>query len=194
LITAQEFKEKWNSELEEFEEGLVPLAEKSNYTSELTSEIVEFLVQAGLPDGAAPFLSFDSIGNKGLKKIFEIWGTSTDYTDVEKSRLTSYLVIGADGAGNPIAVDINNKYSIVVLDHEDGFNTIEFMNSSVRHLAKFLILIRKMVSEFIESGLSRDENDEIPVQLKQSLFKELSEIDPNAVKENGFWRTEIGML
>ena|GEM_PF-7120796 len=126
-----------------------------------------------------------------MKKIFEIWDTSTDYTDVEKSRLSSYLVIGADGAGNPIVVDIKNKYSIVVLDHEDGFNTIEFMNSSAQHLAEFLILIRKMVSEFIESGLSRNEKDEIPVQLKQNLIKELSEIDPNAVKENGFGELKL---
>ena len=138
MISAQDFKTQWNSDLEEFEEGLVPLAGESKYTSELPNEVIEFLSKAGLPDGAAPFLTFDTLGKHGLKKVYEVWGNPSDYSAAERDRLSPYFVIGTDGAGNPIAIDEDNNFSVVRLDHEDRFNTIEFMNSSVQQLAKFL--------------------------------------------------------
>ncbi|MCK6403997.1 MAG: hypothetical protein L6Q74_19145 [Sphaerotilus natans subsp. sulfidivorans] len=77
VISPDEFKKRWGEPLVEVNENLiseVPLSEKDR----------SFLLNAGLPEAAAPSLSFN-LFNKDLKRIYEIWGGPSDYSDEEKT-------------------------------------------------------------------------------------------------------------
>ena len=186
MLTADEFKRKWGSDLVRLERkdvsgGLVP------------DDVIEFLTMAGLPVDAAPFLSFDEL-RKGLKHVYEIWGRPDDYPDDAKKRLSPYLVIGSDGAGNPICLDTNNDCQVVHLDHEDWFNTMTFVNSSLPQFAESLLLVSEMY-ETANDELSDDElRKPIPEKYKQDLFLKIEAIDPRAMADNAFWKPEVSML
>jgi hypothetical protein len=203
LITPEEFKEKWNAGIETFEEEdgeiismgkLVQCETDDPELLGLQSNITNFLTNIGLPDSAAPFLSFEDIERNGLSKVYDVWGTRFDYSDEDISRLDNYLVIGADGSGNPLVLDIKNGYEILHLDHEDLFRTVTFVNSNIFSLAEYLLEVRSMITEFNRISLERDEYDQIPAKLKESYIVKLEEVDTKATKESGFWIPEIGML
>ena len=194
MITSSEFKEKWEADLSEYEEGLMTAKKDCPLLNSLPEELKVFLLSTGLPHGAAPFLSFDSIGREGLVYIFDVWGVPSNYSEDERTRLSQYYILGSDGAGNPIAIDVSNNYNIVLLDHEDSFKTIKFINSTLFQMAEFLLLVRGMMSkagdEIDEGGL----DNEIPSSYKNKLFTALEIVDYVACQENKFWRVEVGGL
>ena len=143
---------------------------------------IDFLVTIGLPDSAAPFVSFD---RKELKTIKDIYSTG-DSND-------SFLVdIGSDGAGDPICIDIRNNCKIVALDHEDNFSP-RFVNTSVQELFTFLTIykdfgdkLRKMRGDdaFIDSNFTDNELNE--------LLGQLNSVDKKALaSDDTFWSREI---
>ena len=186
MLTAEQFKKKWGR-------GLVILDVKHARDSSVPAQVRDFLVEAGLPNEAAPFLSFDLLDG-GLRRIYQIWGNTTDYSKEEKSRLYPYLVVGSDGSGNPIAIDTNNRCQVVHLDHDDWFNTITFVNTSIPQFAEFLLLTREMIKR-AKSELSDEELDEgVPDIYKEELFQELERIDAEAMEDGNFWKLDISML
>lgn len=192
MLTPEEFKEKWNSEICEYEKGLIPVTRECQNVHKLPDELQAFLYNAGLPDGAAPCLSFDTIGSNGLKYIYEVWGNESSYSDEEIKELSKYLVIGSDGCGNPLVINCDENYQIYHLDHEDHFSTSTFVNSSLIQLAKFLLQVREIITKSNEE--LEDDFDEMPQSYKDFLLTQLEKIDIKACEENGFWRAEIGML
>lgn len=186
VISPDEFKKRWGEPLVEVNENLiseVPLSEKDR----------SFLLNAGFPEAAAPFLSFN-LFNKGLKHIYEIWGGSSDYSDEEKIQLKPYLVIGSDGAGSPIAIDTLNECQIVNLDHDDWFNTITFINSSILQFAVFLLLTKEMIKKAHSELTEKELEEEIPHSYKNEVFDVMGKVDPSAMADGGFWKSEIGAL
>jgi hypothetical protein len=146
---------------------------------------IDFLVTIGLPDSAAPFLSFD---RKELKTIKEIY--STDGTG------DNFLVnIGSDGAGDPICIDIQNNCEIVALDHEHNFSP-RFVNTSVQELFAFLTIykdfgdkLRQLRGDdaFIDSNFTDDELNE--------LLGQFNEVDKKALTNGDtFWSREIDIF
>jgi hypothetical protein len=142
----------------------------------LPSEAKHFLVAGGLPESAAPFLSFKDVA-KGLLRIWQVYGTATPqfWKDEDRLRLQSFCVIGSDGAGNPICLDEQNKGCVVLLDHEDNFRTITFMNSGVTELAACLLAFRDASNQ-------------------AQLIDELQRIDPACMSEGCFWRIEASNI
>jgi hypothetical protein len=146
---------------------------------------IDFLVTIGLPDSAAPFVSFD---RKELKTIKEIYSTD-DQND-------HFLVdIGSDGAGDPICIDIPNNCRIIALDHEDNFSP-RFVNTSVQELFAFLTIYKDFGDKlrqlrgndaFIDSNFTDDEFNE--------LLQQLTSVDNKALaSDNTFWSREIDTL
>ena len=87
---------------------------------------------AVLPGSAAPCLSFDR-----AEKPVALWQVfGLKWTPEDRERLAPVLVIGSDGAGNPICVEAGK---VVLFDHEDRFVTRQFVNSSVNCLAECLL-------------------------------------------------------
>ena len=135
--------------------------------SELRADMVSF---GGLllPCEAAPFLSFDKA--LGKKRIFEVYGSSWEWSDKDKERLSPYIMIGSDGSGNPIC-QRNTDEAVVLIDHEDGFNSISFVNSGVQQLQESLL------AYFGERDAVR-------------FLSEMQKIDPKAIEPESFWSIE----
>ena len=136
-----------------------------------SESLKQFLVHSGLPESAAPFLTFEEV-NENAPQIFEIFGPAETWQEVHKQRLIQYFVIGMDGAGNPICVDTENGERIVLLDHEDYFVSIQFVNSSISQLCNSLLAYR-------EQYISKATHKEVMDNLKN--------IDAVALQNNSFW-------
>lgn len=186
VITPNEFRKRWGEQLIQFNENEIseiPLSENDRF----------FLLEAGFPKDAAPFLSFNEF-KRGLRRIYEIWGHPTDYSDEERCRLKQYLVIGSDSAGNPIAIDSLNKCRVVHLENDDWFNTITFVNSGIAQLSVFLLLTKEMINK-AHSDLARKELEEaISQPYKDEAFDIMEKVDSEAMTDGGFWKSEVGAL
>jgi hypothetical protein len=92
----------------------------------------------------------------------------------DTSRLASFYVIGSDSAGNPLCLDSARKGEIVMLDHEDRFETRTFVASSVATLAEALLILHTVPhAEFAEH---------------------LRRFDPEAADESAFLPAEVAMM
>ena len=145
---------------------------------------IDFLVTIGLPDSAAPFVSFD---RKELKTIKEIYST-------DESNDNFLVDIGSDGAGDPICIDTQNNCKIMALDHEDNFSP-RFVNTSVQELFAFLTIYKEFGDKlrqvrgddaFIDSNFTDDEMNE--------LLGQLNEVDKKALADDTFWSREIDIF
>jgi len=88
-----------------------------------------------LPHEAAPCMTFDRAANP--LRVCELWKNS-DWSAEDQARLASFLVIGSDGAGNPLCVE-RVSGEIWLFDHEDRFRTRQFVNSSIPQLGECLL-------------------------------------------------------
>ncbi len=118
-----------------------------------------------LPDSAAPCLSFDRAVQPA--PIWEVFGIASQWSGAERDRLAPYRVIGFDGAGNPICVELPTG-AVVLLDHEDRFRTQQFVNSSVRQLAECLLAYM---------------GEKNPDRFRAAV----RDVDPAALAERSFW-------
>jgi hypothetical protein len=130
----------------------------------LPEDAHRFLVEAGLPGSCAPYLSFDAVAS-GPLPLVQYYGVH-QFRPPDVERLASFFVLGSDGAGNPLCVDAAAGGEVVMLDHEDGFQTRTFVAASVASLARALVLIHTVPhAAFVEHLRSWD-----PTAADQSAF------------------------
>ncbi|HRO99395.1 MAG TPA: SUKH-4 family immunity protein [Flavobacteriales bacterium] len=185
-MTPQEFKARWGSE----GEPCITLGSERVRRLSIKASTAEFLSIAGLPQSAAPFLSFGEPKEEsspfGLK-LSEVF----DHLDEEFER---FIVIGFDGSGNPIAIDTQNDDQVVWLDHEDDFKDT-YMNSSIAALGTFLLGYRDFVQDLLnakgdDAFLNGNyEDDEL-----EKLRQKLALLDSRALDADNFWNHELGTL
>ena len=125
-----------------------------------------------LPDSAAPCLSFDDAENP--KPIFEVFGAPFVWSSADRERLSAYLVIGSDGSGSPICLE-RATGRILLLDHDDDFRTVQFVNSNLTCLAECLLAYMGETST-------------------NEFFIAVRGIDPPAAAVGAFWAEEAAML
>jgi HEAT repeat protein len=147
----------------------------------IADEDREFLVEAGLPNSAAPFLSFDAPKSGELRTVADTYG--------RPDKFRRYRIIGSDGSGNPIVIDEEKKGEVVCLDHEEKFERT-LINKSIRQLAESLLVYRSMVQGLTAAGGKDALSRGIPVKVRQQLHRDLKKIDPAAMKTGGFWPEE----
>jgi hypothetical protein len=184
-MTTQEIKTNWNN----LKEKTNPLLSKDINLFGLSDQTVAFFKQCGLPSQSAPFLSFVDNSNRELDTINRI----SNLYELPKE-FDSYINIGGDGGGNPIVINTKKNDIIELLDHEQDFAPMDFMNTNVLSLSACLIAYRTFVNTVIETNgssafLNADFTDRQFEALKNSLI--------NADKEsaqNGFWAMELDML
>ena len=178
MISPSEFVKKWKTI---WEEDLIKFSADTLEDLEIDEEAKKFLMEAGLPDSAAPSLSFCA----GLPSICEKYGMEED--------LSSYKYIGSTGWGDPICL-YEDDGSVVYLDHEENLEYETFINSSISQLAESLLVYAKLIQETQqENGEDAFLDNNIPERLKKWIFEELKRIDPPAV-EDGFWIAELERL
>lgn len=163
MINAKEFVNKWTNEggvlvfppTEEIQNLKVP---------DLTKD---WLIEAGLPAEAAPFLSF---GKRTMKSWFpyvsELYHLGSQYSALR--------VVGFNGSGDPICIDESASGMVVCLNHDIDFKKI-FMNYSVPKLAGCLLAYM-------------DEQD------ADRFRSAVRKIDPDALREDTFWWYEANCL
>jgi hypothetical protein len=181
-----EFIERWGSD----GDPCIVLSQERLQKIKLKASTAQFLAIAGLPQSAAPCLSFGELSERsspfGLKlsEVFSHLGKEFDH----------FIVLGFDGSGNPIAIDTLNEDEVVWLDHEADF-AHQYMNSSVASLATFLLGYRDFVQN-LQGSKGEDaflDGDYDDAEIEQ-LRKKLSFIDAGAFEPNNFWSIELGTL
>lgn len=147
----------------------------------------EFLTHTGLPDSAAPFLSF-SVPESGepLPTVAEQSGLGSEYA--------AYAVIGHSGSGDPIAIATDGSGTVVCFNHDNDFEKV-FVNTSVRQFAESL----KAYAEFVRKtrqlgGPDALAGGNIPPHLGDWITARLTEIDPPALQPGCHWWWETGGL
>jgi len=144
MLEPSVFSDRWNTEVvashPDVEDFRLHQAPSSIATAPILASTADFLTQAGLPDGCAPFLSFRAVA-AGAVPLPEYYGLPST------GHLTQFRVIGSDGAGNPLCIDTTADDIVVRLDHEDRFATTQFVASSVSSLAEALLLLHTVPRE-----------------------------------------------
>lgn len=175
----EQFVSKWK---EMQGEELMRFNEDSLKDVVLDQETKSFLLEAGLPDSAAPGLSF----NTDLESVVE-WGGWDD-------SLHRYKHFGSTGWGDPICLDETDG-TVVHLDHENDGNGKTFMNSSLLQFAEFLLCYRQFIKETLdENGEDAYMDNNIPERLMKWIAEEFERIDPTACRKGAFWETELRNL
>jgi hypothetical protein len=89
-----------------------------------------------LPHYAPPSLAFDDAPMH--RSVWDLYELSSRRFGEAKERLSRLVVIGSDGAGNPLCMHAN-RGEVIMLDHENLFEEGTFVNTSVEHLAECLL-------------------------------------------------------
>lgn len=184
MLEPKDFVRKWGDDD-------VPLLQFPRMTVErlaMAPEDKAFLQQAGLPEDAAPFLAFDPPVDE-LPTVADEWPGAKG--------CERYRMIGADGEGNPIAIDEARAGEVVLLNHERQFART-LMNTSVRQLAASLLAYRTYVDGILAESEDEDDNALLESHgtpaARQALRAELTRIDPAAMQPTCFWHVELANL
>lgn len=142
-----------------------------------------FLISAGLPDSAAPFLGL-------LRPEVGMLPTYSEYAGLPDT-FRGYRVIGHNGSGDAICIDEGGDGTIVSLNHDDHYRRV-FMNSSIPQLAESLLVYRSMVRQSIQAnGEDAFLDHNIPVEIRAWLRRELRRIDAAALDDGCVWQQEV---
>ncbi|MHA6530700.1 SUKH-4 family immunity protein [Paenibacillus sp. BAC0078] len=179
MITPQEFLDNWDKETY----GLVKYDHLFIDTFSLSQESKHFLIKAGLPESAPPFLTFESSAKGGGVRLTE------KYNDAEPL-YSKYIYVGFTGSGHPICINEEND-EVIYIDY-DKDNEEVIINSSIAQFAESLLVyvdfIKKIKAEngrraFIERKATRD--------LLQWITNRLEEIDPDSLTQGSLWGEEL---
>jgi hypothetical protein len=141
-------------------------------TPSFPSDAARFLVEAGLPRSCTPSLSFEAL-ERGPLPLVQYYGAH-QFPAADSQRLASFYVLGSDGAGNPLCLDSARGGEIVMLDHEDRFQTRTFVSSSVATLAEALLILHTVPHE--------------------DFVEHLRPCDPRAADETAFLPAEVALI
>lgn len=185
-MTPQLFKETWPNAKDE----LSPISPSRLVELHLNPLSTNFLITAGLPEEASPYLTFatDTDEPSGAIQLL------TSMYDFLEPVYDKYVVIGTDGSGDVIAINTSRNDRIEWLDHEDDF-AARFMNTSIETLADFLFFYQTFVNTVIadngeDAYIDGNFSDAHFDALRQKMIK----TDRSALNENCFWRVELDCL
>ena len=182
MLSPKEFVAQWGKD----DVPLMRFPKKAVERLALSEEDKSFLTQAGLPEDAAPFLTFEAPESGQLPTVAEIYD--------QPKAFATYRVIGSDDSGNPIALDEGRNGEVVLLDHENKFARM-LINKSIRQLAESLLAYRKLVDDTEEEyGEDAFLDGQTSEAARKELKQELTRIDPAAMKAGCFWHGELKNL
>jgi SUKH-4 immunity protein len=145
----------------------------------LTERDLQLLTVVGLPDLAAPFLSFHQ------EPVMIPWAQADGQIPIELGHLVE---IGSDGSGDPICVTKHGH--VMKLNHDNGFEAM-FMNSSVCLLAEFLETYRILWEKVRLSDSGQGQDHAYVENTLRFATEELREKDPPAIGPGAFWQDAL---
>ncbi len=187
-MTPKEFKNTWGSD--NGFSRLFTIKRSQLELLDLNIITTDFLNESGLPDSAAPYLSFIDDSQDVFKGINRL----TNQYNFLDERFSKYIVIGSDGNGDPVVINKQLNCQIECLNHENDFEC-RFMNSSVLHLAEFLIIYRDFVQIVqSENGEEAIMNSTFSNKHFNDLKRKMTYCDKRALSTHSFWNEELEML
>lgn len=153
---------------------------------QLSVSTVTYLSLAGLPREAAPSLGF-LVDLNPLK-------TPNQYFRIAWEGLDNYLVIGTNGSGDPVCVDLKTGNEIIYLNHDHSFERI-FINTTVEQFSHCLLGYKL----FYDSLTNRTDPDDCSFRKftddeLDRLRNNFENIDPQALSIGSFWEMELNAL
>lgn len=173
MIAAQQFKERWEANQND---RLVAFPASSLIDVNAASEVKAFLIEAGLPKQAAPFLVFGPPKTGTLQRVSNVWHQSEAFS--------GYRIIGGNGSGDPVCLEEEANGQIVYLNHDNRFER-QVMASSVFTLAECLVELRDVVAS------AGGDTELVTAGQYAELLARFRQIDPVASGEGGFWEQEF---
>ncbi len=149
----------------------------------LAQDTIEFLLECGLPNQAAPCLNFNS---NYLSNI----PTVNEWFEINFEGLNDYVVIGSNGSGDPVCIDLKKGNEIVFLNHDNDFERI-FINSSIKKFANCLIVYAEFIITTNASVSSNYLNGNFNHEEFKKLKEDLYNIDSNCLDNNTMWYYEL---
>ena len=144
------------------------------------------LSTVGLPSQAAPFLSFN-------QTLAEFQSLDT-YFQLGASTWKRFVIIGADGAGNPIVLDTGTQDQVLLLDHNNDFVALP-INQSLSTFSGCLVVYSQFVDNLVTS---RGSGAYLKANFTDAQFSSLREalrtVDNQTVELRGFWYDELAGL
>lgn len=184
-MTPEEFKQKWIS----VENNLNPIGSEKLDGLGLSAKTINFLVRSGLPDSAAPFLSFSNDSedlSNGIQKLNKVY-------DILDPEFEKYVVIGSCGDGDPIVINTQMDDQIEFLDNENYFSS-GFFNSDISGLAKSLLAYRNFIDMILEENGEDAYLDSVFTDEQfEKLKNEILLADTRAMENDSFWFTQLIM-
>jgi hypothetical protein len=183
MVTEQEFRAAFPDEtLYTFEPAVAA-------TLGLPVEESNWLISVGLPGSAAPFFSFGDDSERGLPTVREFLRGGRDVPAGER-----YRVIGSNGCGDPVAIDVIESAAIVYLNHDNRFERV-LINSSVRQLATCLVAFAKMIAAAqAANGKNAYIDGNVPTPIIHAFRDEIRRADAAALAPGAMWAQEIESL
>lgn len=183
MVTEQEFRSVFSSE------ELCTFDAAAAATLGLPGDESNWLTTVGLPKSAAPFLSFGDDAERGLPTVRQFLRGARDLPHGER-----YRVIGSNGSGDPVAIDVAEKGAIVYLNHDNRFERV-LINSSVRKLATSLAAFAKMVAAAqAANGEDAYIGGNVPAAAIDTLRNAIRRADPAALAPGAMWAGELESL
>ncbi|KML32046.1 SUKH-4 family immunity protein [Rossellomorea marisflavi] len=179
MISPQDFLEDWNQDIY----GLIKYEEKVINSFPLSHGTKEFLIEAGFPESAPPFLTFESVANGGGVRV-------TKNNEKLGSMYNEFLYFGFTGSGYPICINETNS-ELVCIDYDDE-NKLVFINTTVTRFAESLLVYVEFIKKvkavngrraYLEKNATKD--------LVKWISGALQKIDANSLTKGAFWEQEL---
>lgn len=179
MISPQEFLDNWNQDIY----GLISYSEKVVNSFTLSYETKEFLTEAGFPESAPPFLTFESVANGGGERL-------TEKNDKLGTMYKKYIYFGFTGSGYPICLNETNS-ELVYIDYDDE-NKEVLINSTVTTFAESLLVYVDFIKKvkaingrkaYLEKNATKD--------LLKSISDALQRIEAKSLTKGAFWEEEL---
>jgi hypothetical protein len=174
--------EKWREQ----GETLITYSAGALTNTHLTEATRTFLTSCGLPESAAPFLEFMAPQ--------ETLPTVPQYYRIEWDGLNEYLVIGYNGSGDPICIDVETGNEIVYLNHDRSFERVR-INATIEQFSRSLLAYKLFHASLVNLA---DLDDFSLRKFSDTEFTQLQsefrEIDSKALDIGTFWKMELDGL
>lgn len=180
LLTPNEFRKRWNPKVYPF----VHYEEDKLKNLDIPVVCKQFLLNAGLPESAAPFLNFDSTKNGSLLSLKEKYNLDASY---ERN-----IYLGFTGEGN--ISSIKEPSGVVVCIDQETMEEI-YVNQSILQLAECILEYSEFLKRIKDvNGRHAYLNRECKKEDLEVIIEKFIEIDEGCLNHNTLWNEEINLF
>lgn len=177
MIDGVEFKKRWNKDVFPLNKYIPSKVEQLK----IDEKNKAFLLIAGLPDSAAPFLTFEKDEKGGLSKLNELYKIEGIYGQ--------YVYLGYKASGDFVVLNESDG-KIICIDHETFEE--QYINNSIIQMAESLLEYADFINRIKQvNGRRAYLNREAPIEELEMIKNKLLNIDKDVFQNKSFWEEEM---